>query len=36
MNRASTQLVNRLFKAPQIDRVAKASAGSKENSYAAR
>jgi biopolymer transport protein ExbB/biopolymer transport protein TolQ len=36
MNRASTQLVNRLFKAPQIDRVAKASADSKENAYAAR
>jgi hypothetical protein len=28
--------VNRLFKAPQIDRVAKASADSKENAYAAR
>src|SRR5262252_7197540 len=30
MNRASTQLVNRLFKAPQIDRVAKASVGSED------
>jgi biopolymer transport protein ExbB/biopolymer transport protein TolQ len=36
MNRASTQLVNRLFKAPQIDRVAKMSVGSEENDYAAR
>ncbi|HKV91731.1 MAG TPA: MotA/TolQ/ExbB proton channel family protein [Candidatus Angelobacter sp.] len=36
MNRASTQLVNRLFKAPQIDRVAKASADMEENTYAAR
>jgi biopolymer transport protein ExbB/biopolymer transport protein TolQ len=36
MNRASTQVVNRLFKAPQIDRVAKASADSKENAHAAR
>ena len=36
MNRASTQLVNRLFKAPQIDRVAKASVDAEENTYAAR
>jgi len=36
MNRASTQLVNRLFKAPQIDRVAKMSVGAEENEYAAR
>jgi biopolymer transport protein ExbB/TolQ len=36
MNRASTQLVNRLFKAPQIDRVAKMSANAEENEYAAR
>ena len=36
MNRASTQLVNRLFKAPQIDRVAKASADMEEKTYAAR
>src|SRR5262245_61279905 len=36
MNRASTQLVNRLFKAPQIDRVAKASVDAEENAYAAR
>jgi biopolymer transport protein ExbB/TolQ len=36
MNRASTQLVNRLFKAPQIDRVAKASADMEDNTYAAR
>ena len=36
MNRASTQLVNRLFKAPQIDRVAKMSMGAEENEYAAR
>src|SRR5947199_6262621 len=36
MNRASTQLVNRLFKAPQIDRVAKASVGAKDKTYAAR
>jgi hypothetical protein len=36
MNRASTQLVNRLFKAPQIDRVAKMSMDAEENDYAAR
>ncbi|MGZ4826052.1 MAG: MotA/TolQ/ExbB proton channel family protein [Terriglobales bacterium] len=36
MNRASTQLVNRLFKAPQIDRVAKMSVSAEENEYAAR
>ena len=36
MNRASTQLVNRLFKAPQIDRVAKMSVDSEDNAYAAR
>jgi len=36
MNRASTQLVNRLFKAPQIDRVAKMSVDAEENDYAAR
>ncbi|HET9285219.1 MAG TPA: MotA/TolQ/ExbB proton channel family protein [Candidatus Angelobacter sp.] len=36
MNRASTQLVNRLFKAPQIDRVAKASVDAEEKTYAAR
>jgi biopolymer transport protein ExbB/biopolymer transport protein TolQ len=36
MNRASTKLVNRLFKAPQIDRVAKMSVDSEENDYAAR
>src|SRR5579864_4896986 len=36
MNRAATQLVNRLFKAPQIDRVAKVSVDSQENTYAAR
>src|SRR5438094_5382374 len=36
MNRASTQLVNRLFKAPQIDRVAKVSVDSDDNTYAAR
>jgi biopolymer transport protein ExbB/biopolymer transport protein TolQ len=36
MNRASTQLVNRLFKAPQIDRVAKASVDAEETDYAAR
>ena len=36
MNRASTQLANRLFKAPQIDRVVKASVGSEEKTYAAR
>jgi biopolymer transport protein ExbB/biopolymer transport protein TolQ len=36
MNRASTQLVNRLFKAPQIDRVAKVSVDSEDNAYAAR
>jgi biopolymer transport protein ExbB/TolQ len=36
MNRASTQLVNRLFKAPQIERVAKMSVDAEENEYAAR
>jgi biopolymer transport protein ExbB/biopolymer transport protein TolQ len=36
MNRASTQLANRLFKAPQIDRVVKASVGAEEKTYAAR
>jgi len=36
MNRASTQLVNRLFKAPQIDRVAKMSVDAEESDYAAR
>jgi biopolymer transport protein ExbB/TolQ len=37
MNRASTQLVNRLFKAPQImEREAKMSVDSEENEYAAR
>ena len=36
MNRASTQLVNRLFKAPQIDRVAKISVDAEESDYAAR
>ncbi len=36
MNRACTQLTNRLFKAPQIDRVAKASMDAEENTYAAR
>jgi biopolymer transport protein ExbB/TolQ len=36
MNRASTQLVNRLFKAPQIDRVAKMSVDSEDSAYAAR
>jgi biopolymer transport protein ExbB/TolQ len=36
MNRASTQLVNRLFKAPQIERVAKMSVDTEENEYAAR
>jgi biopolymer transport protein ExbB/biopolymer transport protein TolQ len=36
MNRASTKLVNRLFKAPQIDRVAKMSVDAEENDYAAR
>jgi biopolymer transport protein ExbB/TolQ len=36
MNRASTKLVNRLFKAPQIDRVAKMSVDAEENEYAAR
>src|SRR3954464_7917787 len=36
MNRASTQLANRLFKAPQIDRVAKASVDAKDKTYAAR
>ncbi|HKD26280.1 MAG TPA: MotA/TolQ/ExbB proton channel family protein [Xanthobacteraceae bacterium] len=36
MNRASTQLVNRLYKAPQIDRVAKMSVDAEENEYAAR
>jgi biopolymer transport protein ExbB len=35
MNRASTKLVNRLFKAPQIDRVAKMSMDAEENEYAA-
>lgn len=38
MNRASTQLVNRLFKAPLqlIERMAKMSAEAEENAYAAR
>jgi biopolymer transport protein ExbB/biopolymer transport protein TolQ len=36
MNRASTKLVNRLFKAQGIDRVAKASVDAEENVYAAR
>jgi biopolymer transport protein ExbB/TolQ len=36
MNRASTKLVNCLFKAPQIDRVAKMSVDAEENEYAAR
>jgi len=36
MNRASTQVVNRLYKAPQIDRVAKMSVDAEENEYAAR
>ena len=36
MNRASTSLINRLFKAPQIDRVAKASMGTEDKEYAAR
>jgi biopolymer transport protein ExbB/biopolymer transport protein TolQ len=36
MNRASTQLVNRLFKAPQIDRVAKMSVDAEDKAYAAR
>ena len=36
MNRASTHLVNRLFKAPQIDRVAKMSMDTEDNEYAAR
>jgi biopolymer transport protein ExbB/biopolymer transport protein TolQ len=37
MNRASTQLVNRLFKAPQImEREAKMSVDAEENAYAAR
>src|SRR5438093_7024540 len=36
LNRASTQLVNRLFKAPQIDRVAKMSVDAEDNAYAAR
>src|SRR5215467_12423760 len=36
MNRASTQVVNRLFKAPQIDRVAKMSVDAGENEYASR
>src|SRR5690242_9401386 len=37
MNRASTKLVNRLFKAPQIvERQGKISTDSKENAYAAR
>jgi biopolymer transport protein ExbB/TolQ len=36
MNRASTQLVNRLFKAPQIiEREAKMSVDAEENAYAA-
>ncbi|HKA40662.1 MAG TPA: MotA/TolQ/ExbB proton channel family protein [Burkholderiales bacterium] len=35
MNRASTKLVNRLFKAPQIERVAKMSMDEEENEYAA-
>src|SRR5262249_48377351 len=33
MNRAATQLVNRLFKAPQIERVAKMSMDAEENEY---
>ena len=36
MNRASTKLVNRLFKSPQIDRVAKMSVDTEESAYAAR
>lgn len=36
MSRASTQLVNRLFKTPQIERVAKMSVDAEENEYAAR
>src|SRR5262249_37928976 len=36
INRASPQLVNRLYKAPQIDRVAKMSVDAEENEYAAR
>jgi biopolymer transport protein ExbB/TolQ len=36
MNRASTKLVNRLFKAQGIDRVAKASVDAEEDEYAAR
>jgi biopolymer transport protein ExbB/TolQ len=36
MNRASTKLLNRLFKAPQIERVAKMSEDAEENEYAAR
>src|SRR5499425_2604708 len=36
MSRASTQVVNRLFKAPQIDRVAKMSVDAEENEYASR
>jgi biopolymer transport protein ExbB/TolQ len=36
MNRASTALVNRLFKAPQINRVAKLSVDAEEDEYAAR
>jgi biopolymer transport protein ExbB len=37
MNRASTKLVNRLFKAPQImERMAKMSVDAEENEYAAR
>ena len=36
MNRASTQMVNRLFKAQGIDRVAKMSVNAEENEYAAR
>jgi biopolymer transport protein ExbB/TolQ len=36
MNRASSQVVNRLFKAQGINRVAKASVDAEENAYAAR
>ena len=36
MNRASTQVVNRLFKTQGIDRVAKMSVDAEENEYAAR
>jgi len=36
MNRASTQMVNRLFKVQGIDRVAKMSVNAEENEYAAR